>query len=492
MVSRIAAAQNRHGLREGVGTVEQRRQPLAQHGLELVPVASGLVAVGNGGQVEAARGTQEVPKLEGRVLCGDVVQPGSRIAGEGVHPEVCVGQPQVGVVGVLVHVTEPEFERLVKRGIPTGADAELPLVILQPVAGAVPSRQLLEACVCHLIGLDEGAPALAGRAHGDLPLRGTERAASDLGRERGPLGDRGRDQVDCATGRARAVPHLAGSLSHLDPIHPTHGGEVVGGRCGVRCRGDQDSVLHHGDLRVAIGPGAADPDIGPQTQTLLLADAYTGHTAEHGVHVVEQQGTVIQVAAPEVVGCPGGRYPANRVSDHPGPLGEDDQGVESHGVHREWHGDDTPRLHSPFDRFVAQEGETEEDALALPCALDGTESESPGRGREGPTVSPQQMNGDTRKRGAGPRIHNGTRDDRAALSGQWKCGKSGECRKEQQQMKRCVRPSRCHLRSTRPCGLLKGVSMSKSRAAVRLRVILKRIRSYAESMGLSTMPTHRP
>ena len=133
-------------------------------------------------------------------------------------------------------------------------DEESEAVVCRPAIGGV------QPVGGVLAGLGEHAPATFGR-------------------------DRRRDHVERAANRVRPLRDGGGALEDLESCHAPRGGEVVGGRCRVGCRGDQHAVFKQRDAAAALGRDAADADVRPQSEAVLHLNRHTGYLAHDALYV---------------------------------------------------------------------------------------------------------------------------------------------------------------------------------------------------------------
>ncbi len=208
------------------------------------------------------------------------------VAAVRIAPEVGVRQPQVAHVGLLIAVEQLQVDLLRIPGLGGAAPAQLHQVLgcVAP-RGPVRAVDALETVGVALPGFHQNAPLPVGAARPAVQLAGVLRAQFHVELTRGPVGDRGRQQVDRARGGLRAVEQHLGPFQDLDAAHPASGREVVGRRVGVGRHCRRNPVLHDRHPVAAPRRGGANADAREGAQSVLLAEIDARHAAQDAVHV---------------------------------------------------------------------------------------------------------------------------------------------------------------------------------------------------------------
>jgi len=79
--------------------------------------------------------------------------------------------------------------------------------------------------------------------------------------------------------------YLAGTFKDFHGLHAGDSRKIIGGRCAVRGRSDQDTVFHQAYFGTAFGGGTTQADIGPEPKTIFFIDIYAGDSPEGTVYV---------------------------------------------------------------------------------------------------------------------------------------------------------------------------------------------------------------
>lgn len=106
-----------------------------------------------------------------------------------------------------------------------------------------------------------GRLAAVPAAHGSLSGEQTTLAALQLDCSMGAGRRVGRNEVDHAADRLRAVHDLAASLQNLDAAHAVDGRRVVHFWFAIRRQGDRYPILEHQNGTAAIGIQTPNRDI---------------------------------------------------------------------------------------------------------------------------------------------------------------------------------------------------------------------------------------
>ena len=93
------------------------------------------------------------------------------------------------------------------------------------------------------------------------------------------------DHVECAADGVWALDDGGWPLEDFKGGHAPRGGEIVGGRRGIRRRGDEHAVFEQRDARAALRGHAADADVGAQPEAVLQLDRHARHLAHDLLHV---------------------------------------------------------------------------------------------------------------------------------------------------------------------------------------------------------------
>src|SRR6056297_3519264 len=259
-------------LGELVGVLDDGAQADALHVVDAIPAA--LEAVVVVGQREApGRGHRldRPGELARRVVGVQLVDLGGGVKPIGVGRVVFVGEAEVGLLRVLRGAAVLDLQRLVDGGAGRAVEAALDHVVLELVTGLGVVDVVvdgLEAVGLALHRLEQDAEALVAAAADKVRILRVVLAVEEVARRAQLIGDGGGQQVDGAADRARADRDGGRALEHLDRVHATHIGEIIGRRRGIGCRRDQHAVFQHRDAAAAVLAGAADADVRAMTEVI--------------------------------------------------------------------------------------------------------------------------------------------------------------------------------------------------------------------------------
>jgi hypothetical protein len=185
-------------------------------------------------------------------------------------PEVGVlgfGQPAVGDLRVLGQAAEAEGDALVVADPRDVFQVEVSLLEVLVLARgvALAAHRIEQKAATADVDVHVAPAAVAG---GEL------RVAGEF------LRRRGRDVVDHAADGLRPEAQHAHALEHLHPRVAVERRVVVTRVVAVGCVRRRDAVLQQQHLRRARGVEAADADVGPQAETLLVAHVEARHLAQ--------------------------------------------------------------------------------------------------------------------------------------------------------------------------------------------------------------------
>ncbi len=216
------------------------------------------------------------------MLALEFVVRGRGVAIVGRCPEIVVRQAEVGFVRVLLRIAELHAQALVNGTARVTVDLQLGNVILEVVARVAADRPLdrLEAVAAGLHGLEQPRHALTAVAGIQVSVGRAVLADANVGHHAHGVGNRGRDHVDCAAGRARADRDGRRTLEDFEGVHAPLGREVVRRRCGVGCRRNEDAVFEQCDAGATIEPGTADADVRTKPESFLFLQVDTRHRSQ--------------------------------------------------------------------------------------------------------------------------------------------------------------------------------------------------------------------
>ena len=227
-----------------------------------------FVVIAGYGNIQVVRERQPVAQDVLEVLGGDVIQFRHAVAPVGVLLKIRIGQSQVALFRILVCILEFEIQLVPGTG---RRITQFERIVLQPEPGITTIViQVLETVRAPLMRFHQEPDTVSGLAPvmGMDPVRGILTAfrhnhTLQFIRDRcGNHIQRSADGVGSLGDRSR-------TLQHLECIHATRGGKVIGGRRGIGRRRNQHVVFQEGDAAAALRGNAADTDIGPQAVTIF-------------------------------------------------------------------------------------------------------------------------------------------------------------------------------------------------------------------------------